>query len=250
MNKTILFLGVLACFIAASIDVVAQKKYNDLAVNNLCGSVKKIETQVIVYEEGWGYINDISTFTFAPNGYYVDGPMGFHYEYTSDCRTYVCKTTPSNNNFYTICKFKVQEQSRERIDIGGYDQYQGTKNVGGGIDGCLNLVSTFDMNGRLVYETKVEPMCPLEANCFRREYFYKGEAIVPYKVKEGIELGGEGGTQTLLYKYESMDVKGNWTKRKAYLEESGKLLMEESRTIEYYTPGEVATYNKIGIYKL
>lgn len=250
MNKTILFLGMFACFIVASIDVVAQKRYNDLAVNNLYGSVKKVETQITVYDEGWGYRDNISIFTFTPNGYYIDGVMGFHYEYASDNGTYVCKTASSNNNNYVMCKFRVQIQPGERLDRGGYWEYEGGKKVGESSDDFLGLISKFDMNGRLVYETKMEPFCFVEANYLAREYFYKGEAIVPYKVNEEIELGGEGGAKTLLYKYESMDVKGNWTKRKAYLGESGKLLMEESRIIKYYTPGEVETYNKIGIYKL
>lgn len=251
MNKTILFFGALACLIVASIDVVAQKRYNDLAVNNLYGSVKSVVAQRMVFDKDCGHNSSKIVMYFAPDGYIVKS-NDFEYNYRQARDKYVAEMNISTEvGGYECYRFNIEIGKNSRRDSGICTTAQGLE------PDLWNeswLAYEFDANGRLSrYQSGIIAGMKLSMwnePAFGKVYGYKGEAIVPYKVKEEVDLGGDGWSQTLLYKYESMDVKGNWTKRKAYLEESGKLLMEESRTIEYYTPGEMATYNKIGIYKL
>lgn len=251
MNRTILFLSVLACFTMAGTDVAAQKKYNDLAVNNLYGPVKKVEAQRTVFDKDCGYSNFKLEMCFTPDGYIVKS-NDFTYNYDSGRDKYVAEMDISADiGGYVCCRFSVGIEKNVRKDSGICTGVKGA-NLSSWNESWLSY--EFDANGRLSkYLSEMIPGMDLPMwtePAFDRTYEYKGASTVPYRVKEELDVGGDGWIHTLLYKYEGIDVKGNWTKRKVYLEKDGKLLMEESRTIEYYNPGEVDTYVRTGKYKL
>lgn len=233
-KQMVLWIG-LACLI--SIKVMGQNKYNDWATNQLIGAVKKVEMKRKAFFSNDVYNDQTWGLTFNTDGYITElmnNAYVIRYEQANG--KFTTKPAVLSSGFSQINRFQIKVDGNIRSDIGGWTQYMDGKEVGGTADDDgLFVEYTFDAAGRLTsLSNQMEYLLDINANAIDRIYYYKGQEMLPYKVMEDISLGGEGWTPTLIFKYESIDQNGNWLKRKAYFEDDNKLLMEETRTIEYY----------------
>lgn len=239
MKKQILFLvGILGLM---PFDLVGQQKFNDLTKNQLFGPVKDVTFERKVYGTDIGYTNAKRTTNFDNCGYIVrSGENTYKYNevYTQcNCHIFSGETT---EEYYTL---NIKELNQECMSNGKYTQKFQNGEGGEWITNSgeieNSIIFKFDASNRLLSLKQDDMMGGnlfklLDDWCFIRTYSYRESEKLPYKVAEELDCGGDGWIYNLLIKYVNIDLKGNWTHRKIYIEESNKLLLEETRTITYY----------------
>lgn len=240
MKKQILFLAGAFCMV--SLNLLGQKKYNDLMANQLSGAVKEVNTiRKLHGGVDWGDSDSKWSTQFDNNGY-ITKSEDYFYKWNANYTQCSCEVPrESGERYYDLYKINVSTINNMYKYEGRYTQYQGIsdKSCGGGL---VSIKYQFDDSGRLLKLVNgVDGMnyCSLIWTslyaCNSQIFSYKGADRLPYKVVNDMEDGGESWGLNFLIKYEKVDSQGNWLHRKLYNVEKNSQFVEEIRTITYYS---------------
>lgn len=237
MKKQILFLVGMFCMV--SLNLLGQKKYNDLMANQLLGAVKEVNTIRKLYGGvDWGDSDSKWSTLFDNNGY-IAKSEDYIYKWNANYTQCSCEVPrESGERYYDFYKFNVNTVNDVYQYEGSFAQFQGTDNKAKG-GGETSIEYRFDASGRLL---KIENgtsdnslLCVSMYACDSQTFSYNGNERLPYKVLNDMSYGGEGWGLDFLIKYEKVDSQGNWLHRKLYNVENKNQFVEEIRTITYYS---------------
>ncbi|MCS2952468.1 MAG: energy transducer TonB [Bacteroides thetaiotaomicron] len=237
MKKQILFLAGAFCMV--SLNLLGQKKYNDLMANQLSGAVKEVNTiRKLHGGVDWGDSDSKWSTQFDNNGH-ITKSEDYFYKWNANYTQCSCEVPrESGEGYYDFYKFNVNTTNNVYKYEGSLVQYQGTDNTPKG-GGETSIEYQFDASGRLIQivnGTNDNSLLSVSMySCDSQTFSYKGNERLPYKVVNDMSYGGESWGLDFLIKYEKVDSQGNWLHRKLYNVEKNSQFVEEIRTITYYS---------------
>lgn len=245
MRKQILFFVGVFCMV--SLNLLGQKKYNDLMANQLLGAVKEVNTVRKLHGGvDFGEADSKWSTQFDIHGY-ITKSEEYYYKWNANYTQCSCDIPrESGERYYDVFKINVSTINNMYKYEGQFTQYLGTndKSTGGG--GSVSIQYQFDDSGRLLkllngeYGNQCSLMWISLYACSSQIFNYNGSNRLPFKVICDMEYGGESWGIEFLIKYEKFDSQGNWLQRKLYNIEKSNQFVEEIRTITYY-PEAVST---------